>query len=97
MEIWSRDECLFLTTVHAWSYRRYVLASLPDSYEPAPTPADELRYTTKKIEANFSNFSAWHYRTKLLPKAWASLSPEEVAAEKDTGESEYISLLTCRV
>lgn len=53
----------------AWNYRRYVLASLPpppaNSKIPARTPASELAYTQQKIEANFSNFSAWHQRTKV--------------------------------
>lgn len=75
-----------LTSVHAWGYRRYVVASLPAPLSSSRSPADELKYTTKKIESNFSNFSAWHYRTKLLPRAWASLSAEEVAEEKDKGE-----------
>ena len=52
----------------AWDYRRYILASMPIR---RPEKA-ELSYTTKKIEANFSNFSAWHQRTKVLSSLWAS-------------------------
>jgi hypothetical protein len=54
--------------VMAWDYRRYVLASMP-IHRPEKA---ELAYTTKKIEANFSNFSAWHQRTKVLSALWAS-------------------------
>ncbi|KAJ7261363.1 rab-protein geranylgeranyltransferase [Mycena haematopus] len=53
---------------HAWSYRRYVLAMMPVS-RPEVT---ELAYTTRKIESNFSNFSAWHQRTKILNSLWGS-------------------------
>jgi len=54
--------------VLAWDYRRYVLASMPIRRSDKV----ELAYTTKKIEANFSNFSAWHQRTKVLSSLWES-------------------------
>jgi geranylgeranyl transferase type-2 subunit alpha len=53
-------------TVHAWDYRRYVLESLVTTH----SPAQELAYTTRKIELNFSNFSAWHQRSKVYTDMW---------------------------
>ena len=73
-------------SVHAWGYRRYVIASLPDSFPSKKTPQDELRFTKKKIESNFSNFSAWHYRTKLLEGLWKDMSAEAIRTEKAQGE-----------
>lgn len=52
--------------VLAWNYRRYVLASMPDQ-RPLIT---ELAYTTRKIGASFSNFSAWHQRSKVYSSLW---------------------------
>ncbi|KAF7295305.1 Rab geranylgeranyltransferase [Mycena indigotica] len=67
---------------HAWSYRRYVLAGMPVR-RPETT---ELAYTTRKIEANFSNFSAWHQRTKLLTSLWASGRLDYAKSKEDEFE-----------
>lgn len=58
-----------LRLVHAWNYRRYILAV----GFPTRELQSEIRYTTKKIEGNFSNFSAWHQRTKVLSCLWETL------------------------
>lgn len=46
---------------HAWAYRRFIA-------DRAAVPAEEEEaYTMECVNANFSNFSAWHARTVLLP------------------------------
>lgn len=57
----------------AWNYRRYILSNM----DPPPPPSAELAYTTKKIEANFSNFSAWHQRSKVLMSLWGEGKVDE--------------------
>lgn len=63
----TKDERNF----HAWNYRRYVLAkyeeSLPETSRGAVKPK-ELDFTEQKINKNFSNFSAWHQRSKVIPQ-----------------------------
>ncbi len=51
---------------HGWAYRRFVAdrACVP--------PEEEEAYSMECINANFSNFSAWHARTVLLPHIHAA-------------------------
>lgn len=58
--------------VHAWDYRRYVLLSSYIDY----SPEKELAYTTHKIGSNFSNFSAWHHRSKVYTSLWGQNTDE---------------------
>lgn len=47
----------------------------------AGTPAaDEAAFARAKIDANFSNYSAWHHRSTVLRKAQAEAAPSEATA-----------------
>ena len=46
---------------HGWSYRRFVVA------RAGIPPEAEVDYARDQIHANFSNYSAWHARSQLLP------------------------------
>lgn len=55
---------------HCWDYRSYISDLAKTDLE------NEFRFTTEKIKSNFSNFSAWHRRHKLLIRGLA-MAPNE--------------------
>ncbi|XP_006458270.1 hypothetical protein AGABI2DRAFT_216711 [Agaricus bisporus var. bisporus H97] len=64
---------------HAWDYRRYILSQIPKP----PLPKTELAYTKAKIVSNFSNFSAWHQRSKILLSLWSSGNLDESKSKEN--------------
>ena len=69
----------------AWAYRRFITAKLG-------TPAQqEEQYTMGLINANFSDYSAWHARTVLLPQihdAAAASAQQQNSAPAAVGTAE---------
>lgn len=55
---------------HCWGYRAQVAAMVPDARR-------DFDFCTAKIGENFSNYSAWHYRSKLAPSLLAALPGDE--------------------
>ena len=75
-QLWNRELVLvgkMLTrdsrNFHGWAYRRGVVAQLESSKLGGRSMVEsEFEYTTKMVKAHLSNFSAWHYRSRLIPK-----------------------------
>lgn len=61
----TRDERNF----HGWGYRRFVVGKLEAL--KGTMVEEEFKYTDKMIKAKLQNFSALHYRAKLLPRLLA--------------------------
>ncbi|KAF2093154.1 geranylgeranyl transferase type 2 subunit alpha [Rhizodiscina lignyota] len=78
----ARDERNF----HGWSYRRTVVASLERLSEKSGARVsmveDEFAYTTKMIYSGLKNFSAWHNRSKLIPRLLDERKADNVARRK---------------
>ncbi|KAI8369858.1 hypothetical protein EDC96DRAFT_440570 [Choanephora cucurbitarum] len=66
---------------HGWNYRRYVVSHLrkqaKDEHELTAIIKNEYEFTTRKINQSFSNYSAWHQRSKLLPEIVMDMTEEE--------------------
>ena len=68
---------------HCWSHRQFVV-----NKSKVASKSEEFKYTLDKISTNFSNYSSWHYRSKLIKDLY--LCPEENGTQitKDFFEKE---------
>ena len=60
---------------HCWNYRRCVLSQL-EQMSDAEKRNKEVAFTTKLIQRNFSNYSAWHERSKMLELSMTNIEKE---------------------
>lgn len=73
----ARDERNF----HGWSYRRTIVASL-ERLSQKSMVEEEYEYTTRMINSGLKNFSAWHNRSKLVPRLLDERQADETARRK---------------
>ncbi|KAF1809098.1 geranylgeranyl transferase type 2 subunit alpha [Eremomyces bilateralis CBS 781.70] len=84
----ARDERNF----HGWAYRRIIVDQLERLAQEAvhgeegagqgSRSQEEFDYTTKMIHSKLSNFSAWHYRSKLIPRILDEQEADDTARRK---------------
>lgn len=64
-EMLTRDSRNF----HGWGYRRKVVSELESLKLNGKSMVEsEFEYTTKMIRASLGNFSAWHNRSRMIPR-----------------------------
>lgn len=77
--------CLF-TVVHCWDYREFIVQKAGVSNE------EEFEFSSTKILNNFSNYSSWHYRSRILSKMVGVTSGEMPIIDEQYREGEsYIN------
>ena len=74
---------------HCWDHRRWLVKKMKISIE------EEIKFSQEMINFNFSNHSAWHYRsTLLIEKYGLSLSPSLSSSENTNIIQEEIDYVT---
>lgn len=66
---------------HGWGYRREVVDNI-ERLSGTSMCEPEFEYTTKMINSNLSNFSAWHNRGQLIPRLLDEREADDTARRK---------------
>ena len=68
---------------HGWGYRRKVVSELESSgLNGVSLVEPEFEYTTKMVKSDLSNFSAWHNRSKLIPRLLNQRNADDATRRK---------------
>lgn len=71
---------------HGWGYRRKVVSELESpELEGTSMAESEFAYTTKMLSSSkdgLKNFSAWHHRSKLIPRLLNERKADDVTRRK---------------
>jgi geranylgeranyl transferase type-2 subunit alpha len=88
-ELWARELILVgkmlvkdSRNFHGWGYRRTIVAQLESQKLRGRSMVEsEFDYTTKVIHGDkgLSNFSAWHQRSKLIPRLLEERNADDAA------------------
>ena len=81
---------------HGWGYRRTIVAALesPNLNQDGnyvSMTEQEFEYTTKMIRSNLSNFSAWHNRSKLIPRLLEERQADDESRRRFLNEGKVFS------
>lgn len=82
---------------HGWGYRRKVVSELESAELNGKSLVEpEFEYTTKMIHGpnGLSNFSAWHRRSKLIPRLLNEREADDATRQKflDDGMWTFINI-----
>lgn len=88
-ELWARELVLVSKMLvkdsrnfHGWGYRRHVVEALESSALNGKSMVEsEFEYTTRMVHApnGLSNFSAWHRRSRLIPRLLDERKVDDIA------------------
>lgn len=81
----------FFLLVHCWNYREFIVQKAGIS------PEEEFKFATTKILNNFSNYSSWHYRSRLLSKIFSNCEQKQINEQIKDGNIFIADIIYCSI